>query len=310
MVTRCMVAGSQSEHPGCSFLTPHVNLRFLFFYPQRIRDDVLKRSYRNTPTATPTLYFRMANPIVSPVNGARMAEPETAMPCPTLHNSQTQRIVEIGRRHTYYANERGERINLVALHRMNMQYLRMRLLDEAVDMFKRGDMDDDNSKRVTSLMQDYCTAVRDREYMREWAQRDWPGNPFHLKSERPLERGLLDTLKARGIDPIPMHHLYKSDDGPEQMPGGPWDFDSRTKTRFLQYSLAITGAVILTVPMITMVLIGRTDASLAIVCVFTILFAVGLSYFSPSRLPIELLSATAAYAAVLVVFVGGAATQG
>ncbi|KAL8382205.1 hypothetical protein RB595_006133 [Gaeumannomyces hyphopodioides] len=252
----------------------------------------------------------MGNPMASPVNGARMAEPEATMPCPTPQNLQARRIVEIGRKHTYYLNERGERINLVALHRMNMQYLRMRLLDEAIDIFKRGEMDDENSKMVTSLMQDYCTAVRDREYMREWAQRDWSGNPFHLKDERPLERDLLDTFKERGIDPVPVLRPYSYDDGPEQMPGGPWDFASRTKTRFLQYSLAITGAVILTVPMITMVLIGKTNASLAIVSTFTILFAIGLSYFSPSRLPIELLSATAAYAAVLVVFVGGAATQG
>lgn len=146
--------------------------------------------------------------------------------------------------------------------------------------------------------------------MREWAQRDWPGNPFHFKAERSLERGLLDTLKERGLEPVPNFHPRDPEDDLEEMPGGPWDYVSMVKTRLLRYSLAITGSVILTVPMITMVLIGSRQASLAIVSAFTVVFAVGLSYFSPNRLPIELLSATAAYAAVLVVFVGGTANQG
>jgi hypothetical protein len=145
--------------------------------------------------------------------------------------------------------------------------------------------------------------------MRDCAQRDWNGNPFHLKSERPLERELLDSLKARGVGPIPMSLPDDSNKGPE-LPCGPWDSVSSDRMRVERYALAVTGVVILTVPMIIMVLVGNTHASLAVVSVFTIVFAVGLSYFSPTKLPIELLSATAAYAAVLVVFVGGTTNQG
>lgn len=98
--------------------------------------------------------------MASPVEGVktRALDPDATMPPPTAHphNLQGRRIVELGRRHTFYVNERGERFNLVALHRMNMQYLRMRLVDEAVDIFQRGDMDDENSRKVTRLMQDYC----------------------------------------------------------------------------------------------------------------------------------------------------------
>ena len=66
-------------------------------------------------------------------------------------------VVDIGRSHTFYKNVRGERFNLVALHRMNMHYLRKRLLDESATIFAAGEMKDENSKALTSLMQDYCS---------------------------------------------------------------------------------------------------------------------------------------------------------
>jgi len=65
-------------------------------------------------------------------------------------------VVDNGRRHTFYANERGVRFNLVALHRMNMHYLRKRLIDEAATIFKAGSMTEGNSKALTALMSDYC----------------------------------------------------------------------------------------------------------------------------------------------------------
>ena len=65
-------------------------------------------------------------------------------------------VVDTGRRHTFYANSRGVRFNLVALHRMNMHYLRKRLIDESAKIFTKGSMDDDNSKVLTDLMRDYC----------------------------------------------------------------------------------------------------------------------------------------------------------
>lgn len=149
-------------------------------------------------------------------------------------------------------------------------------------------------------------AIRDREFMRESALRDWDKNPFHLKSQRETERDLLEDLKAKGIHPNQMVSVEEARVLPH-LPGGPWD---SLRTRRERYVLAILGGLILTVPMILMVLARRTPVSMITVSVCTMLFAVVTAYFSPTKLPLELLSATAAYAAVLVVFVGGTTGSG
>lgn len=147
--------------------------------------------------------------------------------------------------------------------------------------------------------------------MRDWAYRDWDNNPFHLKAERPMERDLFSHLKSMGIQPERVRSIPPAEDSlMPDLPGGPWDYPSATRTRRQRYALAILGGVILNAPMILMVLIPSTAVSLATVGVCTIIFAVASSYFSPTKLPVDLLTATAAYAAVLVVFVGGTAGSG
>lgn len=121
-----------------------------------------------------------------------------------------------------------------------------------------------------------------------------------------MERDLLDELKTKGVHPVQMLSLEEAHDLPH-LPGGPWDSPSAIRTRRERYALAILGGVILIAPMILMVLVHTTPASLVTVAVCTMIFAVAASYFSPTKLPLELLSVTAAYAAVLVVFVGGTA---
>jgi hypothetical protein len=152
-------------------------------------------------------------------------------------------------------------------------------------------------------------AIRDREFMKELALRDWDSNPFLLKSQREMERDLLEDLKAKGINPNQIIPPEESRVLPH-LPGGPWDFHSALRTRRERYILAGLGGLILTVPMILMVLARKTPVSLIIVSVCTMLFAVATAYFSPTKLPLELLSATAAYTAVLVVFVGGTTGSG
>jgi len=76
----------------------------------------------------------------------------------TIHSTDpiSKIVVDTGRRHTFYSNVRGVRFNIVALHRMNMHYLRKRLIDLAATVFKNGSMDDGDSKELTQLMRDYC----------------------------------------------------------------------------------------------------------------------------------------------------------
>jgi hypothetical protein len=222
-------------------------------------------------------------------------------------------VVDAGRRHIFYANKRGERFNITAVHRMNIHYLRKRIMDETMSILKKGETDDGNSQALTSLIQNYClfsdynflsrcrslipdpylgAAVKDRELMRDTAYRDWVSCLFHL------------NLKSNGLQPDQMVS-YPEDHLMPELPGGPWDYPSASRTRKERYALAILGGIILNAPLILMVLVPGTVTSLVTVPVCTMIFAVAAAYFSPTKLPLELLAATAAYATVLVVFVSG-----
>ncbi len=65
-------------------------------------------------------------------------------------------VVGAGRRHIFYVNERGERCNITAVHRMNMHYLRKRIMDETMSILKKGEMSDGNFEALKSLIQNYC----------------------------------------------------------------------------------------------------------------------------------------------------------
>ncbi len=76
-------------------------------------------------------------------------------------------VVDAGRRHIFYVNERGERFNLSAVHRMNMHYLRKRIMDETMSILKKGEMNDRNSEALTSLIQNYCL-FSDHTFLLRW----------------------------------------------------------------------------------------------------------------------------------------------
>jgi VIT1/CCC1 family predicted Fe2+/Mn2+ transporter len=73
-------------------------------------------------------------------------------------------------------------------------------------------------------------------------------------------------------------------------------------TRFL---VAILGGAVLLVPIVLMSFLDSRNAHLIITSLFTIVFALGMSVVSTATNQ-EVLAATAAYTAVLVVFVGTA----
>jgi hypothetical protein len=74
----------------------------------------------------------------------------------TTQQPVVKSIIQLGKRHAFYNTSRGQRFNMVALHRMNLHFLRKRILDEAGTIFKQGDMTDSNSDVLTSLMEKYC----------------------------------------------------------------------------------------------------------------------------------------------------------
>lgn len=119
-----------------------------------------------------------------------------------------------------------------------------------------------------------------------------------------MERDLFDYLKSNGLQPdqeVPYHE----DSLMPELPGGPWDYPSARRTKKERYALAILGGIILIASMVLMILVPGIVTSLVAVPVCTMIFALATAYFSPTKLPLELLAATAAYTAVLVVFVSG-----
>jgi hypothetical protein len=150
-------------------------------------------------------------------------------------------------------------------------------------------------------------AVRDREYMRDCAKRDWKANPFMLHSTNIMESGLMDSLKRKGVNPNAVI-THSVDRKRPTLPGEPWDFRSSLRANWERNSMALGGSLILVGPTILMVLVHSTLVRLLTVGISTALFAIANAQISTSRSPFELLSATAAYTAILVVFVGSSST--
>jgi len=102
--------------------------------------------------STPTQTYTPPDPDLS-VNVPNMNPTVTH---PDRCSSDVDSGLVAARRHIYYTNERGTRFNMTALHRMNMHYLRKRILDEAGEFFVRGGVDDGLSGSLAALMRDYC----------------------------------------------------------------------------------------------------------------------------------------------------------
>lgn len=88
-----------------------------------------------------------------------------------------------------------------------------------------------------------------------------------------------------------------------KLPGGPWDYrHGKEFINFVQRAVGIFGAIIFVGPTILMVLVKGTLCRLLTSSLCTLAFAIGLSFWTRSAY--DLVTATAAYAAVLTVFVG------
>jgi len=127
-------------------------------------------------------------------------------------------------------------------------------------------------------------------------------NPFILRSDRELE-GLLMTEEIG----IPVHKVLSAKQAAliPELPAGPWDYLPMQRETFWRHSAGPIGALILIGPMIWMVLVKSTLCRLLTTALCTLVFAI-VNAFSSSRTPIELMTATAAYAGVFMVFVGAA----
>ena len=153
-------------------------------------------------------------------------------------------------------------------------------------------------------------AVRDLEYMQQRAAEcgeDDENDPFYLKSSKELDRL---AMKEAGL--IPDHVLPTGDlpiardyDSPV-LPGSPRSVAikaNRSRDLALRFGMASAGGLSLIVPVLIMANVPGIVSSLVTTCVAMLLFAIGITLGTDLK-PDQVLGATAAYAAVLVVFVG------
>lgn len=118
-----------------------------------------------------------------------------------------------------------------------------------------------------------------------------------------MEKWLLDELANHSIEP---NRIVKYDED-RNMPGlpmGPWDYWTAWGAVYERVLMLVVGSIMLVGPMILMVLVPKIVTRLVTVGVCTVLFALFTGWYGTDLKPIELLQATAAYTAVLVVFVG------
>ena len=172
-------------------------------------------------------------------------------------------------------------------------------------------------------------ALRNLDYITACAQRGELDDPFLVTTKKTLHRRLIEEIEAdyrsRGDDPfrsgLRTEDFERFRKDMAMLHGGalatPLDdrnvlrFGSTRGLRNRQAALkgylerlvmAVMGGAFLVAPMLIMVLAPSLVTSLVTTCVFVFAFSLVISFFLEKAF--DVLSATAAYAAVLVVFVG------
>ena len=143
--------------------------------------------------------------------------------------------------------------------------------------------------------------------MQERAKKGFDTDPFLVMSSRALESR---SLKRAGLIPKEVEPLLPNahdEQYPVIFPPAPYRHSANQvaarKDSIARFVLAAFGGLALIVPMIIMVRVPGETASLIITSVFTVGFAAAIAWGSDQDAS-QILAGTAAYAAVLVVFVG------
>ncbi|KAL7920621.1 hypothetical protein ACQKWADRAFT_314688 [Trichoderma austrokoningii] len=209
------------------------------------------------------------------------------------------------------------RLSIAALNRMRMRRLQMKLSHRIMRMHYFEEMTED----WETLLIQYIQATRDNDYIRTCVDRRLH-DPFLIKSERIVDAAILD-MELLQIPPEMREKelLLQSVDGTEkfnfvppleQAPtaiGGTRKEMTRkqwTEGLLKRTVFSVIGGAFLVVPMWLMISLNSQRASLITTTVFVFVSGILASYSLES--PLAVVSTTAAYAAVLVVFVGTSST--
>lgn len=143
--------------------------------------------------------------------------------------------------------------------------------------------------------------------MRQCALRGFDEDPFVMKSSRALERSIFETTQL-----IPNHVLPK---GPLPLPKDYNNVQLRAigrneanrathhQKQLSRFAMSALGGLLLLAPVLIMANTSGKVSSLVTTCVALVVFSALVTLFTELG-PHEILATTAAYAAVLVVFVG------
>ena len=158
-------------------------------------------------------------------------------------------------------------------------------------------------------------AQRNFEYMRECEAR-YPGDderdPFYLKSTKVLQRQAMEDarlipnhMRPKGRLPGALDRAHSA-----ELPGtarGMANEEARAQQLTVRFFMAVVGGLALLIPMLVMTYYPGRNVSVVTTSVAMLIFAAMIT-LGTQLAPDQVLGATAAYAAVLVVFVGTSLT--
>ncbi|KAF4339052.1 hypothetical protein FBEOM_7053 [Fusarium beomiforme] len=197
------------------------------------------------------------------------------------------------------------RINFAVLQRIQLKQLRVKLAKHAADL--RFEANEPQGWQET--LKEYVQALQNYEYMERRSLQ--PEDPFYMSGEKYQDRKLLDTIiedeayRLEGQKVFPaIGHWQKGPRGSKSVRDTRRDNYQRNWTVGFHQRLAVAavGGIFLIAPMWLMVLHNTLYTALASTTVFVAVFGLMAATFFTSLM--DVMSSTAAYAAVLVVFVG------
>ncbi|KAK0707808.1 hypothetical protein B0H67DRAFT_647950 [Lasiosphaeris hirsuta] len=229
-------------------------------------------------------------------------------------------------------------INLASMQRLTLLRLRRRLVQEALD-YRYVRLNEDDASELDSrfeytksTMHEYTTALRDWDFMKQCALRG-KRDPYVVTTEKVDDSILIQEFMMNLNDERDRQYdqLHDEDDAynqpvtklerdleflsDQQSPSADnaklelfagsrnmMNRQDRVKAFFQRISMALLGGAFLIAPMLIMVLHDTRLTALFTSSAFVVSFGVAISFYLDK--PFDVLSGTAAYAAVLVVFVG------
>ncbi|KAH9223720.1 hypothetical protein DL95DRAFT_379735 [Leptodontidium sp. 2 PMI_412] len=242
--------------------------------------------------------------------------PHNAPPIDPDYNVFGQRLSAVGIDQVFYQPHKfpGDwHINLGNLQRMMLHHVQRELVEEVSKMKEAGSMDQAQAGRITSALSSYTSGIRDWELMVKYSSKgksDPSLDPFVFTSANLLEKRLMSDaglvkLRSREIKHVDTAIKEGNAFLPPITAGTrlAYNQDMRNSERWDRLYMALFGGIAVVGPMLIMVLYKHQLSSILTVSVCVFLFGLWMAFFSTGN-PETVLAAVAAYAAVLVVFIG------